>query len=243
MFSPPRTVIFFGRSPVWPPYCRLYSARIASCGFLYISTHCSYFPPLFGASCVLMAMTVPSILPSPGNPPCCRSSSMYTAPVCIPENNFIRFSWDSNPMNIPQYVQSGQILYTLWHGHDDVIKWKHLSRYWPFVRGIHQSPVYSPHKGQWRGALMFSLICVWINGSVKQSWSWWFETPSSSLWRHSYGYRDPTRGHLEKMSHPCVARARSAKQSCPWKVFVREGHVGRTGRGGLHEERMRCGRK
>ena len=22
----------------------------------------------------------------------------------------------------------------------------------------------SPHKGQWRGALMFSLICVWING-------------------------------------------------------------------------------
>ena len=23
--------------------------------------------------------------------------------------------------------------------HDDVIKWKHLSRYWPFVRGIHWS--------------------------------------------------------------------------------------------------------
>ena len=27
-------------------------------------------------------------------------------------------------------------------------------------------PVNSPHKGQWRGALMFSLICVWINGRV-----------------------------------------------------------------------------
>ena len=27
-------------------------------------------------------------------------------------------------------------------------------------------PVNSPHKGQWRGALMFSLICVWINGWV-----------------------------------------------------------------------------
>ena len=26
--------------------------------------------------------------------------------------------------------------------------------------------VNSPHKGQWRGALMFSLICVWINGWV-----------------------------------------------------------------------------
>ena len=25
-------------------------------------------------------------------------------------------------------------------------------------------PVNSPHKGQWRGALVFSLICAWING-------------------------------------------------------------------------------
>ena len=50
--------------------------------------------------------------------------------------------------------------------HDDVIKWKLFPRYWPFVRGIHRSPVNSPHKGQWRGALMFSLICVWINGWV-----------------------------------------------------------------------------
>ena len=51
-------------------------------------------------------------------------------------------------------------------GHDDVIKWKHFLRYWPFVRGIHRSPVNSTHKGQWRGALMFSLICAWINGWV-----------------------------------------------------------------------------
>ena len=48
--------------------------------------------------------------------------------------------------------------------HDDVIKWKRFPRYWPFVRGIHRSPVNSPHKGQWRGALMFSLI--WINGWI-----------------------------------------------------------------------------
>ena len=27
------------------------------------------------------------------------------------------------------------------YGHDDVIKWKHFPRYWPFVRGIHRSPV------------------------------------------------------------------------------------------------------
>ena len=48
--------------------------------------------------------------------------------------------------------------------------WRHqmnkFRRHWPFVRGIHRSPVNSPHKGQWRGALMFSLICAWIYGWV-----------------------------------------------------------------------------
>ena len=43
--------------------------------------------------------------------------------------------------------------------HDDVIKWKHVSRYWPFVRRIHRWPVNSLHKDQWRGAF-------WINGWV-----------------------------------------------------------------------------
>ena len=50
--------------------------------------------------------------------------------------------------------------------HDDVIKWKHFPHYWPFVRGIQRSPVDSPHKGQWRGALILSLICTRINGWV-----------------------------------------------------------------------------
>ena len=48
--------------------------------------------------------------------------------------------------------------------HDDVIKWKHFPHHWPFVRGRHRSPVNSPHKGQWRGALMFSLTYAWIKG-------------------------------------------------------------------------------
>ena len=52
--------------------------------------------------------------------------------------------------------------------HDDVIKWKPFPHYWSFVRGIHWSPVNSPHKGQWRGALMVSLICAWINGWVNK---------------------------------------------------------------------------
>ena len=48
----------------------------------------------------------------------------------------------------------------------DIIKWKHFPRYWQFVREIHRSPVNSSHKGQWRGAVMFSLICAWIRAWV-----------------------------------------------------------------------------
>ena len=64
----------------------------------------------------------------------------------------------------------------------DVIKWKNFPRYGPFVRGIHRSPVNSPHKGQWHGALMFSLI----RRLSKQWWGWWFETPLRSLCRHLF---------------------------------------------------------
>ena len=65
--------------------------------------------------------------------------------------------------------------------HDDVIKWKHLPLYWPFVRGIHRSPINSPHKSQWRGAFMFSLICAWIN-------CWVNNRKASDLRRHRAHY-------------------------------------------------------
>ena len=67
---------------------------------------------------------------------------------------------------------------------DDVIKWEHFPRYWPFVRGIHRSPVNFTHKGQWRVALIFFFNSRLNKRLSKQSWGWWFETPSSSLWRH-----------------------------------------------------------
>ena len=64
---------------------------------------------------------------------------------------------------------------------DNVIKWKHFPRYWPLVRGIHRSPVNSPHKCQWRRALMFSLICARINGWVNND-------EASELRRHRAHY-------------------------------------------------------
>ena len=54
--------------------------------------------------------------------------------------------------------------------HDDVIKWTHFPRYWPFVRGIPLSPVNSPHKGQWRGALMFFFH---LRSNKRLSKQWW----------------------------------------------------------------------
>ena len=50
--------------------------------------------------------------------------------------------------------------------HDDVIKWRYFWRNFPFVQGSYRSPLNSSHKGPWRGALIFPLICAWINGWV-----------------------------------------------------------------------------
>ena len=63
--------------------------------------------------------------------------------------------------------------------HDDVIKWKHFPRYWPFVRGIHP-----PHKDLWRGAFDVFFDLRLNKPLSKQSRGWWFETLLRSLWRH-----------------------------------------------------------
>ena len=69
--------------------------------------------------------------------------------------------------------------------HDDVIKWKHFSRYWPFVRG---------RQCQWRGALIFSLICAWINGWINN---------------REVGDLRPNRAHydISVMCHPMCTSA------------------------------------
>ena len=73
--------------------------------------------------------------------------------------------------------------------HDDVIKWKHVRFCWSFVRGIHRSPVNSPQKGQWRRALIFSLICALNKRLSKQSWGWWFVMKKLTIsWRIRIGY-------------------------------------------------------
>ena len=69
------------------------------------------------------------------------------------------------PVRTTTAVQLTEIYY-IYMGllREDVIKWKHFPDYWPFLRGIKRSPANSPHKGQWRGALLYSLICSCTNG-------------------------------------------------------------------------------
>ena len=70
--------------------------------------------------------------------------------------------------------------------HYDVIKRKHFPRYTPFGRGTHRSPVDSPHKRQWRRALMFSLTCVLTNAwaNNREAGDLTRHRPLHSLWRH-----------------------------------------------------------
>ena len=132
-------------------------------------------------------------------------------------------TWPASTLRLWCYTGCHEIVIN----HDDVIKWKHFPRYWPFVWGIRRSPVNSPHKGQWRGALMFSLIWAWINGWINNGC--WFETPSRPLWRHctncasirEWWKRDDKsalipRRFLPRLEWYCIASGRRPGWACLW---------------------------
>ena len=104
----------------------------------------------------------------------CRQAPSHYLNQCwprsLPPYGVTRPQWVKNSVNDETdrtWITTVTVTdYTCVSVHDDVIRWKHFPRHWPFVRGIHRSPVKSPHKSQWRGALVFSLICVWTNGWV-----------------------------------------------------------------------------
>ena len=110
-----------------------------------------------------------------------RLSSFLLPDCCFYYSEFTWGTWRIKSLAIQLLVQANnhendktQHYWTLavestcdQYVHDDAIDWKHFPRYWPFVQAIHCSLVNSPHKGQWCEALIFSLICVWINGWVK----------------------------------------------------------------------------
>ena len=72
--------------------------------------------------------------------------------------------------------------------HDDVIKWNHFPRYWPFVEN---SPVAGELPAQRPVTRSFDIFFdLRLNKRLsKQSWGWWFETLSLPVWRHSNAKR------------------------------------------------------
>ena len=90
----------------------------------------------------------------------------YNSPLIIADERLFSGYWMSVSMNEIILLCIHSIKGHKWHIRlflDDVTKWKHFPRHLPFARGIHRSPVNSPQKDQWRGALMFSLTCDWTN--------------------------------------------------------------------------------
>ena len=111
--------------------------------------------------------------------------------------------------------------------HDDVIKWKHCPRNWPFVRGIHRSALKSLHKCQWREALVFFFYPRLNKRLSKQSGGWWLETPSYPLWRncnvfrnHWYGLRGDGKIMHALFTGRCITvTSQWARRRHKWQSF------------------------
>ena len=117
------------------------------------------------------------------------SPTVNVAPVtfrCViivfePESKRKRLPHQHAAISEPEKVRlDAELCRIIWwrQVHDDVIKWKHIPRYWPFVRG--EFPVQRPVT---RSFAAFFDLCPNIRLS-KQSWGWWFETLSRPLWRN-----------------------------------------------------------
>ena len=89
---------------------------------------------------------------------------------------YVEFMSDTSVIHkgLPCYIWHISVICISGVVHYDVIKWKHFPRYWPFVRGIQPVTGEFPLKGQWQGALVFSMICALNKRLSKQSWGWWF---------------------------------------------------------------------
>ena len=97
-----------------------------------------------------------------------------------------------------------------WSFHDDVIKWK------PF----HRWPVNSQHKGQWRGALMFSFICNWTYGWVSNRYA-------GDLRRHRAHYEVIVMrtGNISNVFDITVWVIETLTEHCANNQFIWNSHV------------------
>ena len=111
---------------------------------------------------------------------------------------------------------------TFTYEHDDVIKWKHF-RVTGHLCGD------SPYKGQWRGAFIFSLICVWINGLVNNREAGDLRL-SRPLWRQRNGpaldvllaWISGVWSRISNYRYSMDANTRRYQSDWCWSIFVCE---------------------
>ena len=84
--------------------------------------------------------------------------------------------------------------------HDDVIKWIHFPRYWPFLRG--NTPGTSELPSQRPVTRIFDVFFdLRLNKRLnKQSQGWWFATPSPSLCNAYCNYECSPWKNIEQVS-------------------------------------------
>ena len=96
--------------------------------------------------------------------------------------------------------------------------------YCPFLLGIRRSRVNSPHKDQWRGALMFSLICAWTN-------SWSNNQDANDLRRHRAHYdvsvmrngimTNQNKSPRNRLHNLCnIVYTAEWSKRCPWTTLI-----------------------
>ena len=86
---------------------------------------------------------------------CLESKWLRTAHVLFPWNKTIDTSYHT-------------LFASLYFARKSISRWRHQMETFSALLTVcaGNSPVNSPHKGQWLGALMFSFICAWINSWV-----------------------------------------------------------------------------
>ena len=119
---------------------------------------------MFAFCCVWVLFETGRIYPYPSGLVHWQWKSIYSAPVRVsnPANvgKWFREIHQELPYN-PNTTGHNETLYTWWRHQMET-----FSALLALCAGNSPVPVNSPHKGQWRGALMFTLICAGINDWV-----------------------------------------------------------------------------
>ena len=86
---------------------------------------------------------------------------------------FMAWQWSMNIIYIYKIILTTRWCTVTRHKRWVLSWWRHqmetFSALLAFVRGIHRSPVNSPHKSQWRGGLMFPLIRIHDCANIREA--------------------------------------------------------------------------